>query len=139
MLTTATSCIVFPQDLIVSSHQLDEEPLPPGPSPAREAFLASLTHLRLDRLCISDAPSSLLLSLPRITHVYLQHNRITDIQGLSALPRLKFLTVAHNQIEAVAGISGLRELLFLDLSYNQIKELDHKLLPPSTAFLKVSR
>ena len=129
----------FMQDLIVSLHQIDEEPLPPGPSPSREAFLASLTHLRLDRLCISDTPSSILLSLPRITHVYLHHNRLTDIQGLASLPNLKFLTLAHNWIQIVEGISGLGKLLFLDLSFNQIREIDHKQLPASIAFLKVSR
>ena len=69
----------------------------------REGFLSRLVNLRLDRLQLCEAPSHVLVNLPSVTHLYLQHNRLTSIEGVASMPSLKFLAASHNRIQEVRG------------------------------------
>uniref|UniRef100_A0A7S3S637 Uncharacterized protein n=1 Tax=Strombidinopsis acuminata TaxID=141414 RepID=A0A7S3S637_9SPIT len=57
------------------------------------------------------------------THLYLQHNLITEIESLEFFSQLQFLVLSHNKLTEVSGISHLSSLLHLDLSHNQIEEI----------------
>lgn len=66
-----------------------------------EAYLRNLTHLHLDRLCIATLYTDVLGALPAVTHLYLQHNRLSSLQPLACMPQLQFLAASHNQLETV--------------------------------------
>ncbi|KAJ3160652.1 hypothetical protein HDU86_000411 [Geranomyces michiganensis] len=70
-----------------------------------------------------------------ITHLYLQHNNITRIEGLEYLPSLRFLILAHNEITQIEGVDECWELRLLDLSHNQIEHFDAEMLPPDIAYI----
>lgn len=60
--------------------------------------------MRLDRMQLGGGlPAPELSALPRLTHVYLQHNSLTSMAGLAALPSLRFAALSHNKIEKVCG------------------------------------
>eukprot|EP00192_Tetraselmis_astigmatica_P004592 CAMPEP_0117667306 /NCGR_PEP_ID=MMETSP0804-20121206/10883_1 /TAXON_ID=1074897 /ORGANISM="Tetraselmis astigmatica, Strain CCMP880" /LENGTH=479 /DNA_ID=CAMNT_0005474997 /DNA_START=312 /DNA_END=1749 /DNA_ORIENTATION=- len=99
--------------------------------------LERITHLRLDRQRISRVQPGVLEGLPRLTNLYLQHNRLTAIPELSRVSTLRFLVLSHNQIQQVSSLSELPNLMFLDLSCNKIRELRISMLPPSLRFLEV--
>jgi len=125
-------------DLILECHAVSEATvLRAAPAELRVSFFSCLTHLRLDRLRLASLPADALASLPAVTHVYLQHNRLVGTGPLAALSSLKFLTVAYNQLQQVEGLSGLHNLLFLDVTYNQLNGLQHPQLPASLRFLKI--
>jgi len=72
----------------------------------RAFFFQQLTHLRLDRMHLEgDLPHTVLSALPRLTHVYLQHNQLTSMAGLCTLPRLRFAALSHNRIKQVRACS----------------------------------
>ncbi|KAF5834003.1 hypothetical protein DUNSADRAFT_9488 [Dunaliella salina] len=82
--------------------------------------------------------STVLSAMPRLTHIYLQHNQLSSMAGLAALPALRFAALSHNNIEQVEGIVNLPCLMFLDLSFNRLHKLDVQQLPRSVGFLKVA-
>ena len=57
--------------------------------------------MRLDRLRLVSLSPEVLAALPSLTHLYLQHNRLTNMSALAALTCLKFLTLAFNSISQV--------------------------------------
>eukprot|EP00976_Prorocentrum_cordatum_P075931 1182093-Prorocentrum_minimum.AAC.1 len=82
-----------------------------------------VSHARLDRERIQML-SSTLLELPRLTHLYLQYNRLEDISVLAGCPNLRFLTVANNFLNQVKGLAAMKQLLFLDVAYNLLDDAD---------------
>jgi Leucine-rich repeat (LRR) protein len=58
-----------------------------------------------------------------IEDLYLQHNRIKKITGLSNLPALKTLDLSKNQITKLKGLSEVETLRFLYLSLNSINKV----------------
>lgn len=70
-------------------------------SPDFVSTLGAVTHVLLDREQISSMESLVLHSMPAVTNLYLQHNRLTSLDGLGALLNLRFLTVSHNHLTEV--------------------------------------
>ena len=54
-----------------------------------------------------------------VTHMYLQHNEIEDLDGLEFFSSLSVLAVSHNRIRSLAQVSHL-PITLLDASYNLI-------------------
>jgi hypothetical protein len=100
--------------------------------------LMGLTRLRLDRLRL-DSMDGLDICSGSATHLQLQHNLLTCIDGLEFFDQLQYLVVAHNQLTDLSGVSHLRKLLSLDASCNRIARVDAKAcLPPQLLSLELS-
>ena len=50
----------------------------------------------------------------------LQHNLLTQIDGLEFFSKLQYLVLSHNQIGQIEGVSHLGSLQYLDLAHNRI-------------------
>eukprot|EP00873_Tetraselmis_striata_P002138 jgi/Tetstr1/422402/TSEL_013240.t1 len=98
------------------------------PDEWRARGLARITHLRMDRQRLGAAEPAACARMPRLTNVYLQHNRLTAVPDVSRIAGLRFL---------VAGIRDMPSLMFLDLSHNDIAALDSSELPASLRFLEL--
>lgn len=72
----------------------------------RAALIQKMSHLRLDRLRLSSLSHSVLSQLPVLTHLFLQHNRLTDISPVTFLPQLRLLAASYNLIEQVSVLLG---------------------------------
>lgn len=59
-----------------------------------------------------------------LEELYLSHNGIWRLEGLSTLTRLKVLDVSNNRISAVEGLDELTQLEDLWLNDNQIPSLE---------------
>lgn len=66
--------------------------------------MRALTHLHLDRLCVAALHADVLSALPALTHLYIQHNRLTSLEPLAAAPQLQFVAASHNWLETVRSI-----------------------------------
>lgn len=60
-----------------------------------------MTHLRLDRQRIAEVDPSALADLPKLTNIYLQHNRLAAVPVVSSVLALRFLVLSHNRISEV--------------------------------------
>ncbi|XP_062588425.1 SH3 domain-binding protein 5-like [Saccostrea cucullata] len=124
----------------LSLHLIVKRHLPPEvKDSSHEKILEALqkiTHLRLDRENISDIDGLELLS-DKVTNIYLQHNQIRRIENLECLRNLKFLTLSGNQIQCVENLRHLEKLYFLDLSFNQVKDFDIDEFPQSLIILNL--
>ena len=80
-----------------------------GGGEAMADSLLSLTRLRLDRLELGSMDG--LDVCNGAQHVYLQHNRISRIEGLEFFSDLRFLVLGANEIEAIEGLAHLRARL----------------------------
>ena len=76
------------------------------PLPCSEVFVKQLSHLRLDRQRLEELPAQVLSQLPNVTHLYVQHNRLTDMAPLKALRKLQFLAISHNRLTQVSSTRG---------------------------------
>mmetsp|Transcript_30468 Transcript_30468/g.72532 ORF Transcript_30468/g.72532 Transcript_30468/m.72532 type:complete len:367 (+) Transcript_30468:171-1271(+) len=101
------------------------------------AGLAWRTHIRLDRMRLSDVEPGVLSLAERLTNLYLQHNRLTAVPDLRWAKSLRFLTLSGNRISEVSSLAELPCLMFLDISHNRIGALSAGDLPPSLRFLEV--
>ena len=97
-----------------------------GGGEAMADSLLSLTRLRLDRLELGSMDG---LGGATAQHAYLQHNRISRIEGLEFFSDLRFLVLGANEIEAIEGLAHLRALEYLDLSQNRIADAAAHELP----------
>ncbi|KAJ9529547.1 hypothetical protein QJQ45_013941 [Haematococcus lacustris] len=104
---------------------------------ARAAYLASMTHLRLDRLHLASLDLSLASKLSRVTHLYLQHNQLTSMAAMAAFPQLRLCSLSSNHITSVEGVQQLQHLLALDLGDNAIEALEPAQLPLCLRILKL--
>ncbi|XP_061193655.1 leucine-rich repeat-containing protein 46-like [Saccostrea echinata] len=135
---------LFSFDLVkpvrLSLHLIVKRHLPPDAKDwSHEKILEALqkiTHLRLDRENISDIDGLELLS-DKVTNIYFQHNQIRRIENLECLKNLQFLTLSGNQIKCVENLRHLEKLYFLDLSFNQVKDFDIDEFPQSLIILNL--
>lgn len=86
--------------------------------------LLSLERAHLDGLSLCSLNDCFDLLSTTLTHVYLQRNALTSMDGIEVLKNLVFLTVAQNQIREIARVAYLEKLKFLDVSHNLIEVLD---------------
>ncbi|XP_056007323.1 SH3 domain-binding protein 5-like [Ostrea edulis] len=98
--------------------------------------LQKITHLRLDRENISEIDGLELLG-ERVTNVYLQSNIIKRIENFECLKNLQFLTLSGNQIQSIENLKHLQRLFFLDLSFNLINDFDIDEFPMSLIILNL--
>ena len=85
--------------------------------------LAAARIVDLSDRGVSDSDD--VMCLDAVSTLYLQRNRLTEIEGLAALRRtLTVLVIAHNGITSLAPVASLEALLFLDASHNAIEALD---------------
>lgn len=99
-----------------------------------------VARIRLDREMLND-----ISLLPErfgsgITHLYLQHNELDNVEPLLRMRDLKFAALSHNRISSLTGLEFMNSLLFLDLSHNAIVSLDELVhhLPVSLKFLCIA-
>ena len=55
-------------------------------------------------------------SLTNLTHLFLQSNNITKLQGLNGLTKLQKIFLSHNRIRCVEGLSSCSSLLELQIA-----------------------
>ncbi|KPI89649.1 hypothetical protein ABL78_1230 [Leptomonas seymouri] len=75
------------------------------------------------------------------THLYLQHNVISSLDGLEMLSRLQVLVVHHNMLTSVEPLRRLERLFYLDVSDNKMEALptllEHELPCESLQYLNL--
>jgi len=85
--------------------------------------VSNATILRLSWLGLSRLGDGLLGLGSSLHDLYLQHNRLTKIEGFDSLVNLEFLALQGNRIRKIEGLSHLIRLKALDLSDNLIESL----------------
>ena len=85
--------------------------------------VSNATILRLSWLGFSRLGDGLLGLGSSLHDLYLQHNRLTKIEGLDSLVNLEFLALQGNRIRKIEGLTHLIRLKALDLSDNLIESL----------------
>ncbi|KAJ3322382.1 hypothetical protein HDV06_003102 [Boothiomyces sp. JEL0866] len=91
--------------------------------------VATLRRVRLDRLNILNVEGLTLLS--NLTHLYLQHNNISEFPDLD-LPNLDFLILSHNKLEKIALTKC--KLNLVDLESNSFTDIENINLPKSVEY-----
>nr|CCC94933.1 putative leucine-rich repeat protein (LRRP) [Trypanosoma congolense IL3000] len=59
-----------------------------------------------------------------LTHLYMQHNEVESLEGLTLMARLRVLVVHHNAVVTLRPIAVLTTLNFLDARHNKIEEIN---------------
>ena len=95
---------------------------------ASEDALLSTRVLRLDWLGLTSLDDTLDL-FDGLRELYLQHNRLTDVNGLELLQNLELLTLGGNLLRTLDGLSGLAALRALDIRDNIIEAVPEGSLP----------
>ena len=103
---------------LIASSNLEKEALQLD-ADALSDRLMDLKRLRLDRLRI-DSMDGLDLCSEKCTHLMMQHNWLTEIDGLQFFDKLQYLVLSHNRLTIIDGVSHLRSLQYLDASHNEI-------------------
>jgi Leucine-rich repeat (LRR) protein len=85
--------------------------------------VATAVILRLSWLGLSRIGDGLLGVGSSLKDLYLQHNRLTRIEGLESLVNLEFLALQGNRLRKIEGLSRLLKLKALDVSNNLIETL----------------
>ena len=98
--------------------------------------LMGLRRLRLDRLRLNSMDGLELVGTGA-THILLQHNLLTHIDGLEFFSKLQYLVLSHNQISRIAGVSHLSSLQYLDLAHNLVASADTDALPKGLMALEL--
>ena len=98
--------------------------------------LMGLRRLRLDRLRLNSMDGLELVGTGA-THILLQHNLLTHIDGLEFFAKLQYLVLSHNQISRIAGVSHLSSLQYLDLAHNLVASADTDALPKGLMALEL--
>ncbi|RCN45576.1 leucine Rich repeat-containing domain protein [Ancylostoma caninum] len=65
-----------------------------------------------------------LSTLTKLTHIYLVHNKITEIKGLDSLLELELLELGDNRIKKIENISHLVKLRELYLGKNKLTKIE---------------
>ncbi|KAG8348666.1 hypothetical protein TRVL_00496 [Trypanosoma vivax] len=55
-----------------------------------------------------------------LTHLYMQHNEVTSLEGLVLLAQLQVLVVHHNAVESLRPLAQLSALSFVDARNNRV-------------------
>ncbi|GFN75388.1 leucine-rich repeat-containing protein 46-like [Plakobranchus ocellatus] len=100
--------------------------------------LNKIKRVRLDRESIGEIDSLELFST-QVTNLYLQSNKICNIQNLECLPNLQVLVLSSNRIRHISGINHLEKLVFLDLSENCLESINSENLPKNIIILNLAK
>lgn len=85
---------------------------------------SALTRLDLSHASLGTLPTSLLSSVPALTHLVLDGNQLGALPSLEALTELEVLSCAANALTNVPdSIGALRALVRLDLHNNNVRAL----------------
>jgi len=119
-------------------------------------LVSALTHVMLDRECLSSLDDGLLSCLGQCTHIHLQRNRLTD---LSFVPRIgmpvandvqedesdgrahncvQYMLLSHNELSSLEGVESCEQLVFLDVSHNKLRDIDPQHLPRSLQYFNIA-
>ena len=79
---------------------------------------AKMTNKRLSKL------AEILAELPKLTELYLGHNKITNVSALAGLTQLTKLDLSQNNITDVSDLKSLTSLTDLDLEDNSIGSIE---------------
>lgn len=63
-------------------------------------------------------------NLTNLTHLWLDDNKLSNVDALKGLTNLTYLNLGSNQISNIDGLSGLTNLTELYLGYNKISNID---------------
>ncbi|XP_029657167.2 leucine-rich repeat-containing protein 46 [Octopus sinensis] len=100
--------------------------------------VAKISHLQLDGESIDEIDFTQFIDEEILTNLYLQNNKIKQLNHLDILCNLQLLDLSNNEIEFVENISKLHQLVFLDLSNNFISHVDIDEFPQSLMILHLS-
>ena len=84
----------------------------------------TLTFLQHVNLSINRLKTLEPIQLPRLKKLYLDENRLRDIEGVKDHRGLELLSVKKNKIKHLNGVEGLTKLKELYLDENSIKSMD---------------
>eukprot|EP00466_Bigelowiella_natans_P016149 jgi/Bigna1/88373/estExt_fgenesh1_pg.C_310089 len=131
----------LPKELVARG---DHEEISDAAFKLQHVFLSGTGITRIDNLecfnkalpytyrnLLSEDTVMIVLYLLVITHLHLEDNKITKIQGLEYAPLLELLDLSRNRIEKVDNLSHLKKLKVLLLCGNRIAELQPESLPES--------
>ncbi|RNF24657.1 putative leucine-rich repeat protein (LRRP) [Trypanosoma conorhini] len=82
----------------------------------------SRSQLHVEGRALRD--TSLVGCFLNLTHLYMQHNHIASLDGLSLLAQLTVLVLHHNNVESLRPLAELVALRFIDARFNSIATLD---------------
>lgn len=108
------------------THDLIQAVLTPeervGGLDAMVEALSAVRVVELQDMGIDE--SSILELLGNMTHLYVPHNSLRELQGLQTAANLTVLVVHHNKLTSLRELAELECLTFIDASWNDIEELD---------------
>jgi Leucine-rich repeat (LRR) protein len=88
-----------------------------------KADLEKLTYLTLHRNRLAELPKSL-EELTQLTHLWLNSNQLTNVNGLEKLTQLTSLGLSNNQLTKLPkGLEKLTQLTYLQLAGNKLTEV----------------
>eukprot|EP00405_Crypthecodinium_cohnii_P051045 CAMPEP_0206603590 /NCGR_PEP_ID=MMETSP0325_2-20121206/48587_1 /ASSEMBLY_ACC=CAM_ASM_000347 /TAXON_ID=2866 /ORGANISM="Crypthecodinium cohnii, Strain Seligo" /LENGTH=379 /DNA_ID=CAMNT_0054117325 /DNA_START=108 /DNA_END=1244 /DNA_ORIENTATION=- len=90
-----------------------------------DAFLARVTHLRLQGQRLGPSLGEALSVVPALTVLYAFDNLLTNLDGFENLKRLQMLYLQNNRLTSLAGLEGLTNLRVLHLGSNRLAKIDH--------------
>jgi hypothetical protein len=79
----------------------------------------NLTYLDLQGQRLPDREVAFIAGLTSMEELYLDGNRIANLDRLSRLDRLRLLSARNNRIETLSSLSSLQNIEILDLSFNE--------------------
>ena len=91
---------------------------------------AGLASLRLEGNSIGNM-AAFLTSLPQLSFLSLNNNRVTGMSALSGLTNLSSLYLAQNRVCGIDALTGLPQLRFVDVSLNLLETSAAQLVAPA--------
>ncbi len=88
-----------------------------------EYDVATTTHLKHERMGITDTQLKEIAKLTNLTELGLESNQISDITPLAKLNNLKFLYLGDNQVSDITPLATFTNLTSLSLGGNQINDI----------------
>lgn len=89
-----------------------------------EAFLARITHLKLQGHRLGPQLGDILQQLPGLTVLYAYDNLLSSLAGLDHLRRLQLLYLQSNRLCTMRGIEACTNLRVLHLSGNRLARIE---------------
>lgn len=95
--------------------------------------VAGMADAALQTRCVELPGRHLTTTLPiqcflNVTHVYLQHNALADLDGMELLSQLQVLVAHHNQLTSLTPLKELERVVYVDASFNRLTEPVARLL-----------
>ena len=67
----------------------------------------------------------------QIEELWVEHNRVENIEGIAGMKNLRILSLAHNKVADIAKLKGLEDLEAVNLESVEVKNLQDLLEVPS--------